>query len=49
MTPTPFRGKRNEPSYVKYVYEIAARELEMTTQALEAQVEVNAKNFFGWV
>lgn len=24
LTPTPFRGKRNEPSYVKYVYEMMA-------------------------
>ena len=49
MTPTPFRGKRNEPSFVKYVYEFAAKELNITVDALAEQIELNAKNFFGWV
>ena len=26
MTPSPFRGKRNEPAYIKYVYNVIARE-----------------------
>ena len=48
MTPVPFRGKINEPSYVKYVYEVAAQELKMSVNQLAEQIEINAKNFFGW-
>ena len=48
MSPIPFRGKRNEPAYIRYVYETAAREKNMTLETLEAQVEQNAKRFFGW-
>lgn len=48
MSPIPFRGKRNEPAHVKYVYEAAARERNTTTEELAAQVEQNAKRFFGW-
>ena len=48
MTPVPFRGKRNEPAYVKYVYEAVARERKISVDELAAQVEINAKNFFGW-
>ena len=48
MSPIPFRGKINEPAYVKYVYEVAARNLGMTVNSLAEQIESNAKNFFGW-
>lgn len=48
MSPVPFRGKRNEPAYVKYVYEAVAAERNITLEELAAQVEINAKNFFNW-
>ena len=48
MSPIPFRGKINEPAYVKYVYEVAARNLGMTVNSLAEQIEINAKKFFGW-
>ena len=48
MTPVPFRGKRNEPSYVKYVYQAAASERNIAIEELENQIEINAKKFFGW-
>ena len=48
MTPNPFRGKRNEPAFIKYVYETAAHELNMNIKELEGQIEINAENFFGW-
>ena len=48
MSPIPFRGKRNEPANVRYVYETAAREKNIALETLEAQVEQNAKRFFGW-
>jgi len=47
MTPEPFRGKRNEPLYVKYVAEKIA---ELKGVGFEEVAEVttrNAKEFFG--
>lgn len=46
MSPIPFRGKMNEPSYVKYVYEAIARERNMSMKELEDKVEENAEKFF---
>jgi TatD DNase family protein len=46
MTPEPFRGKRNEPLYVKY---IAQRIAEIKNLTLERVAEItteNARNFF---
>lgn len=48
MTPSPFRGKRNEPAYVRYVYEEIAKERGITVAELSRTVEDNAKRFFGW-
>lgn len=48
MTPSPFRGKRNEPAYVKYVYEAMARERNISVSELSKIIEDNAKRFFSW-
>ena len=48
MTPSPFRGKKNEPSYVRYVYEEIARVRNISVSELSRIVDSNAKNFFGW-
>lgn len=48
MSPTPLRGKINEPSNVKYVYEAISRERVMPLAELCAKIEDNAKNFFAW-
>ena len=48
MSPVPYRGKENEPSYVKYVYEAVARERNMSIEELEEKVEDNAEKFFRW-
>ncbi|MBQ9389070.1 MAG: TatD family hydrolase [Synergistaceae bacterium] len=48
MTPSPFRGKRNEPAYVKYVYNVIAREKGISVTELSRIVEDNAARFFGW-
>ncbi|MBQ4432388.1 MAG: TatD family hydrolase [Synergistaceae bacterium] len=48
MSPVPFRGKRNEPAYVKYVYEAISRERNIPLGELSAIIEGNAKRFFGW-
>ena len=48
MTPAPFRGRPNEPAYVRFVYEAVARARGVSVGELEAQVERNAASFFGW-
>ena len=48
MTPVPFRGKRNEPAYITYVYETIAAERNMSLEELQAKIETNAERFFHW-
>ncbi len=48
MTPVPFRGKRNEPAYITYVYETLAIERKMPLEELQAKIETNAQRFFNW-
>ena len=48
LTPAPFRGKLNEPSYVKYVYETAAYVRGLQLEALARIVDANAAELFGW-
>lgn len=49
LTPVPFRGKQNRPSYVKYVYEKLA-ELRKTPMAeIEKSIDRNCKKLFGLV
>lgn len=43
LTPHPFRGKRNEPSYVRYVAEAAAAIKGVTIEEIEAVTAENAK------
>ncbi len=46
LTPEPFRGKRNESSYVKYVAEAIAQLREMETEELVKVTYHNAMNLF---
>jgi len=46
LTPTPFRGKRNESAYVKYVLETAANLKGMDVKELEVATENNTIEFF---
>ncbi len=46
MTPIPFRGKLNEPSYVKYVYEKTSELKNITLQELSEKININFENFF---
>lgn len=46
LTPTPFRGKRNEPAYVKYVVEEIATLRDMPYDELAAATTANAKKLF---
>ena len=49
LTPHPYRGKRNEPSYFVYVAEKLARILQKTTKEIEDITTQNVKRLFGIV
>lgn len=48
MTPVPFRGRRNEPANVRYVYEAIAQARNMDVRELAAKIAGNAQRFFMW-
>lgn len=47
LTPVPFRGKRNESSYLKYIVEKVAEVKEISVSAAAAITSANAKKIFG--
>jgi TatD DNase family protein len=47
LTPTPFRGKRNEPSYLSYVVEKLSLVKGVSTEELVNQTSGNARVLFG--
>lgn len=47
LTPEPYRGKRNEPMYVKYVAEKIAQEKGITLEEVAKATSENAYGFFG--
>jgi TatD DNase family protein len=46
LAPVPFRGKRNEPSYIRYIAEKIAQVKGTTTDKLAEITSDNAKNLF---
>jgi TatD DNase family protein len=46
LTPEPFRGKQNEPSYVKYTFSKMAEILEINEKELENILEQNFNRLF---
>jgi len=46
LAPIPFRGKRNEPSYIKYVAEKIAELRGISSEKIEEETTANAKNLF---
>lgn len=46
LAPVPFRGKRNEPSYLKYVVEKLAEVKGMSREQVAEQTTTNAKKLF---
>lgn len=46
LTPHPFRGKRNEPSYTNYVVEKISELLEMEVDEVKTLTTHNAKTLF---
>ena len=49
LAPPPYRGKRNEPSYVVHTAERAAQEFGMSYQEFAAQTEANFDRLFSKV
>jgi TatD DNase family protein len=47
LTPHPFRGKRNEPAYVKYIAEQIAVLKEVDFEEIAQKTSDNAKKIFG--
>ena len=47
LAPVPFRGKRNEPSYLKYVVEKLAILKNVTTKEVAEITELNVRDLFG--
>ena len=47
LTPVPYRGRRNEPAYVRYVAEAVARARGMEAESLARAAAGNARRLFG--
>ena len=47
MTPEPFRGQRNEPSFVGYTARMLADVRDVSAATLAAQVTENARRIYG--
>jgi TatD DNase family protein len=47
LTPTPYRGKRNEPAYVKFVAEAVAQVRDVSPQQVASMTTENARRLFG--
>lgn len=47
LTPVPFRGKRNEPCYLKYVVDKMAEAMNIPVEEIAAQTTRNAQKLFG--
>ncbi|MFC2088792.1 TatD family hydrolase [Calditrichota bacterium] len=48
LAPMPFRGKRNEPAYVKYIAEKIAQVKDISVEELAQITSDNAKNLFNF-
>jgi TatD DNase family protein len=48
LTPVPFRGKQNRPSYVKYILEGISSLLGIDNEKLEIIIDNNTKEFFNF-
>lgn len=47
LAPVPYRGKRNEPSYLPYMAKRIAEILDITTAEVEEATSANAVRLFG--
>lgn len=46
LTPVPFRGKRNEPAYIRYIVEKMAQIKEKTCEEISKSTTYNARKLF---
>ena len=46
LTPAPFRGKRNEPSYIPYIIEKLAKIYQVTPAAITEATEATTRDLF---
>lgn len=46
ITPEPFRGKRNQPAYVRYAYDALAKIKNLPLDSIEKTVDENARRLF---
>jgi TatD DNase family protein len=47
LTPVPFRGKRNEPAYLRYIVEKLAEVYRLPVETIRKQTTENAQELFG--
>ena len=48
LSPQAYRGKLNEPAYVRFVYETIAKERGLSLDELARTMDANASRLFGW-
>jgi TatD DNase family protein len=48
LTPEPYRGRPNEPAFVRFVYETLADVRGVAVEALAKSTDANAARLFGW-
>jgi TatD DNase family protein len=48
LTPEPYRGKRNQPAYVKYIVDRIAQERKLTPEEVALQTSDNAARLLNW-
>ena len=48
LTPSPYRGKRNEPAYVKYIAEKIAEIKELSYDFVVRKTKMNSERIFNW-
>ena len=48
LTPTPFRGKRNQPSFIKLIVDKLSQIFNLSTEAIGIRTTNNAKDLFRW-
>jgi TatD DNase family protein len=47
VAPVPFRGKRNEPSYIQHIVAKLAELKSVSPEEMKAQIWENAQKMFG--
>jgi TatD DNase family protein len=48
LAPTPYRGKRNEPAYVRHTAEVLAGVRKLTLEEIAETTTTNGRRLFGF-